>query len=227
MSEDQPVIAVPAATVILLRDGIDGLETLLLRRNSQLAFHGGSWVFPGGRVDPEDYGPGGPDDVEAAAAAAAVREAKEEADLNIAQEELIYFSHWTTPTGLPKRFSTWFYLTAARDTNVQIDGSEIHDHAWLSPSAALTSQRAGEIELPPPTFVSLLGLEAFKTADAAVNEYATRAAETYVPRNQKIPGGRLSIYHGDSGYETEQVDAPSPHHRLWMMDSGWRYERET
>ena len=45
---------VPAATVILLRDGPDGLETLMLRRNSKLAFVGGMWVFPGGRVDPED-----------------------------------------------------------------------------------------------------------------------------------------------------------------------------
>ena len=39
-----------AATVVLLRDGAGGLETLLLRRNSRIAF-GGMWVFPGGRVD--------------------------------------------------------------------------------------------------------------------------------------------------------------------------------
>ena len=28
---------------------------LLVRRNAQLAFHGGAWVFPGGRVDAADY----------------------------------------------------------------------------------------------------------------------------------------------------------------------------
>ena len=43
--------AVPAATVVLIRDGRDGLEVLLARRSSQLAFHGGAWVFPGGRID--------------------------------------------------------------------------------------------------------------------------------------------------------------------------------
>ena len=32
-----------------------GVETLMLRRNSKLAFAGGAWVFPGGRIDPEDY----------------------------------------------------------------------------------------------------------------------------------------------------------------------------
>ena len=44
----------PASTVILLRDAPDGLHTLLLRRNSALGFAGGNWVFPGGRVDPEE-----------------------------------------------------------------------------------------------------------------------------------------------------------------------------
>ena len=38
--------AIPAATVVLLRDAPGGLETLMLRRNSKLAFAGGAWVFP-------------------------------------------------------------------------------------------------------------------------------------------------------------------------------------
>ena len=54
---DEVPDAVPAATVILLRDGEDGLETLMLRRNSKLAFAGGHWVFPGGRVDADDLEP--------------------------------------------------------------------------------------------------------------------------------------------------------------------------
>ena len=39
------------------------------------------WVFPGGRVDPEDYPADAPDDVEAAVRVAAAREAEEEAGL--------------------------------------------------------------------------------------------------------------------------------------------------
>src|SRR5262249_22587229 len=50
------VVAAPAATVVLVRDGERGLEVLLGRRSSKLAFHGGAWVFPGGRIDPVDYG---------------------------------------------------------------------------------------------------------------------------------------------------------------------------
>ena len=40
---------IPAATVILLRDSNHGLETLMMRRNSNLSFAEGMWVFPGGK----------------------------------------------------------------------------------------------------------------------------------------------------------------------------------
>lgn len=43
-----------AATVLLLRDGGEGLEVFMLRRNLNSDFVGGAYVFPGGAVDPED-----------------------------------------------------------------------------------------------------------------------------------------------------------------------------
>jgi 8-oxo-dGTP pyrophosphatase MutT (NUDIX family) len=43
-----------AATVVLLRDGDDGPEIYLLRRQASMAFAGGMCVFPGGGVDPRD-----------------------------------------------------------------------------------------------------------------------------------------------------------------------------
>jgi 8-oxo-dGTP pyrophosphatase MutT (NUDIX family) len=47
----------PAATVITLRDGVNGYEILMLRRNLNSDFIGGAYVFPGGRVDETDAGP--------------------------------------------------------------------------------------------------------------------------------------------------------------------------
>ena len=47
-----------AATVVILRtaaDG-DGVETLMLRRTVAMKFAPGAYVFPGGSVDPADYG---------------------------------------------------------------------------------------------------------------------------------------------------------------------------
>jgi 8-oxo-dGTP pyrophosphatase MutT (NUDIX family) len=47
----------PAATVLLLRDGPRGIEVLMQRRRASLAFLGGMWVFPGGRHEPGDRDP--------------------------------------------------------------------------------------------------------------------------------------------------------------------------
>lgn len=49
------VPARPAATVLLLRDGVDGLEVFMVVRHRQIEFAGGALVFPGGRVEPDDH----------------------------------------------------------------------------------------------------------------------------------------------------------------------------
>ena len=46
-----------AASLILLRDGADGLEVLLLRRHTDSRVLGGVHVFPGGKLDPADCSP--------------------------------------------------------------------------------------------------------------------------------------------------------------------------
>lgn len=43
-----------AATVMLLRDGAEGLEVFMLLRNLKSDFVGGAFVFPGGGVDDDD-----------------------------------------------------------------------------------------------------------------------------------------------------------------------------
>lgn len=46
----------PAATVMLLRDGADGLEVFMLQRTHGASFARGQYVFPGGKVDDADHG---------------------------------------------------------------------------------------------------------------------------------------------------------------------------
>lgn len=43
-----------AATVLILRDGTEGLEVFMLKRNLNSDFVGGAYVFPGGAVDDHD-----------------------------------------------------------------------------------------------------------------------------------------------------------------------------
>jgi 8-oxo-dGTP pyrophosphatase MutT (NUDIX family) len=56
-SRDRVAAAVPAATVVVVRDGTDGLEAYLQRRPRTMGFAGGLWVFPGGRVEESDRDP--------------------------------------------------------------------------------------------------------------------------------------------------------------------------
>lgn len=53
----QPAPPRPAATIVLLREGVGGLEVLLLKRVRSAGFVPGAYVFPGGRVDPDDADP--------------------------------------------------------------------------------------------------------------------------------------------------------------------------
>ena len=76
MSDD----AIPAATLIVVRERTDGPPDLLMVERAQdMAFAGGAWVFPGGRIDQADEELAeslGMED--AAARVAAIREALEE-----------------------------------------------------------------------------------------------------------------------------------------------------
>ncbi len=50
-----PVVPRPAATLLLLRDGADGLEVLMTSRHEAAGFAAGALVFPGGKVDAGDH----------------------------------------------------------------------------------------------------------------------------------------------------------------------------
>ncbi|MBK6529487.1 MAG: NUDIX hydrolase [Deltaproteobacteria bacterium] len=46
-----------AATVLVVRDSPDGPEVFFVKRAAAVRFMGGAYVFPGGRLDPEDADP--------------------------------------------------------------------------------------------------------------------------------------------------------------------------
>src|SRR5690606_3570256 len=86
MSEPE---VIPAATVIVMREGAGAPELLMVERAAAMSFAGGALVFPGGRVDPGDHAlaatmDGDPDDM--AARIAGVRETLEEAGVAVGIE---------------------------------------------------------------------------------------------------------------------------------------------
>ncbi|WP_395454482.1 NUDIX hydrolase [Azospirillum melinis] len=90
-----PVPAHPAATLILLRDGPDGLELLVMERHAALRFAPGATVFPGGRMEAMDHDPhwrrfwpDGDPPADLAHRVAALRECAEECGVLLSRDPL-------------------------------------------------------------------------------------------------------------------------------------------
>jgi 8-oxo-dGTP pyrophosphatase MutT (NUDIX family) len=218
-SSDQTPI--PAATVVLLRDGTEGIETLMLRKNSRIAF-GGMWVFPGGRIDAEDGGDC--DDMEHCAREAASREAMEEAGLLVDSAAMHWFSHWTPPAVGNRRFQTWFFAAAAPSGEVRIDEGEITESQWIAPASVLEKQRCAEVELVPPTYVTLHYLAKFATAAEALSAMDAQEPRHYATRLGHSGDDLVAMWEGDAGYDSGQADIPGPRHRLTMCTGGFRFD---
>ncbi|MDK2759768.1 MAG: NUDIX domain-containing protein [Sphingopyxis sp.] len=89
-SDNLPEGAIPAATLVIMRPAETGGpdEILMVKRASTMAFGAGAVVFPGGRVDPDDYLVArlyAPelDEADGAARVAALRETLEETGLAV------------------------------------------------------------------------------------------------------------------------------------------------
>lgn len=227
-------VAIPAATVVLVRDGADGVEVLLARRNSKIYFAGGAWVFPGGRIDDEDHGEnfsGEPfdeahDEFLDVARRACVREAAEEADALISADQLVFMSHWTPPLEAPKRFSTYFFMGPAPTETLTADGGEIHELAWMRPGDAMRRRNEGNIELIPPTFITLALLERFASSADALSHYRDNSPEYFVTKFTRNDGYNIALYTGDAGYEAADASVPGSRNRLRMGEGDWIYERD-
>jgi 8-oxo-dGTP pyrophosphatase MutT (NUDIX family) len=222
---------IPSATVVLLRDGEEGIEVLMLKKNSKITF-GGMWVFPGGKIDAEDYQDNAtdvatPEALEAAARSAAAREAEEEAGIRLSADDFVWFAHWTPPPGPQKRFATWFFAGLANDTHdeITIDDGEIKDHAWITPAAALERHRRGEIDLVPPTWVTLYHLSQYSPATEVMKHFESQVAKIYSTRVVKAEdGNRVAMWTGDAGYEAWNPDVSGERHRLVMAKDGFEFQ---
>jgi 8-oxo-dGTP pyrophosphatase MutT (NUDIX family) len=87
-----PAVPRPAATVVILRDGPEGIEVFMVVRHHEIDFASGALVFPGGKVDEQDADPAWARLAPSAAPApdrafmvAAARETFEEAGLVLAR----------------------------------------------------------------------------------------------------------------------------------------------
>ena len=224
MTPDAEIVPSPAATVVLLRaDASDAarFEVLLLRRNSQLAFYGGAWVFPGGRIDAQD----GSDPAQAARSAA-IRELREETGLAVGADDLVHFAQWVTPPGRSRRFDTFYFAARAPEGSVRWIRARSTPTAGCSRLAALAASAAGEIELPPADLRDPdPARRASPESRVAYRALANPPLQRFEPRPCPSEGGVIYLYEGDAGYPARDPALEGPRHRLVAIGSAFRYER--
>ncbi|MGO4246631.1 NUDIX domain-containing protein [Paenarthrobacter sp. RAF54_2] len=180
-----------AASVILLRDAPGGLEAFVQHRVTTMDFAAGMVVFPGGRVDAADQdGWDYPADLLERHAAdwrltsiavdtehapaksgmvltAALREVWEEAGLTLDASDLRPWANWVTPTDMPKRFDTYFYVAKpAPDAEPQHQTTEAWQSLWMPVDGILTAEASGTLQLMPPTYYLLKEIAGLGTVDA-------------------------------------------------------------
>ena len=181
-----------AASVIVLRDGADGPEVLLVQRNPAQRFMGGAWVFPGGAVHEED---GSPEE-------AGRRELEEEATLALADTTgFVPFSRWITPEEAKIRFDTYFFVAQAPDgADPKCDGDECVDLRWLRPADALEAYGRGEFSLVFPTIKHLEQLAEFDSVEQALETARGRDVQPVMPKIVLEENEAQIILPGEPGY---------------------------
>lgn len=123
---------------------------------------------------------------------------------------LTVFARWITPSMMPKRFDTWFYLAAApADQLAQCDGWETVDAEWIEPAEALRLGAAGERSVIFPTRMNLKLLAEARNAAEAVSFANARTLVTVEPRMVDGPDGRVLVIPSNAGYGEVRAPASS------------------
>ena len=181
----------PACSVIPVRDGAEGLELLLVQRNPEARFMGGAWVFPGGAVHEGET-----------EAQTAVREAQEEAGIDLAVDTLVPFSRWITPRQVKVRFDTHFFVAPVPDdAEPMCDGEECVDLRWIGPAAALEAGKRDELMLVFPTIKHLEQLAEFDSVDQLIGHARDRKVQPVEPRVLVDGGIAQVLLPGEPGYD--------------------------
>ncbi|WP_193128382.1 NUDIX domain-containing protein [Gulosibacter sediminis] len=206
-----------AATVLLLRDGDEGIEVLMLQRPSRGSF-ASAWVYPGGKVDPED---GDPADEEAAARVAAAREVQEETELVVDPASLTPLAIFSPPHDVTPRFRTWFFVAPAFSGTPVPAEAEAVALEWVRPQQMLDAHANDALTLIVPTWVMLDKLTKYADVAEALADLRSGGFEELPTRARD---GGIICWPGDAIYDDPEALGEA-RHRVETATKPWRYLR--
>jgi 8-oxo-dGTP pyrophosphatase MutT (NUDIX family) len=119
-------------------------------------------------------------------------------NLRLACDALVPFAHWVTPTFMPKRFDTYFYLAATPPGQLgRHDGSESVDSVWVNPIEAIGDKRWTIIF---PTKMNLMKLGKAKTVAEAIANAKAAPIVTVEPKVVPKGDGQVLTIPEEAGY---------------------------
>lgn len=102
--------------------------------------------------------------------------------MRLVLDELVTFAHWITPEFAPRRFDTYFYISAIRHAELaRCDGHETVSLEWVEPREALAAESRGERALLLPTRENLKLLAQSENSAAAIAAARRRPIEAIMP----------------------------------------------
>lgn len=212
-----------AATVVLVRDGAEGPEVLLIERPDRGSF-AGAWVFPGGKLEDADRG-AADETEEVVARRAGVRETREETGIALDPDALVTMSVWDPPPGLALRIRTWFFVAPEPGGVIALSADEAVAAEWLRPVDALARHGRGELTLYPPTWVTLHGLSSHPDAGSILETARLAGVQRFETVARRGGDGPVLLWHGDAEYDPDAAAEASARHRLEIGALPWRYTR--
>ena len=130
-------------------------------------------------------------------------------DLELATDLMTPFAHWITPTFVPKRFDTWFYLAEAPADQVALhDGSESTDSVWIGAQEAIDESKAGKRTLVHATTKNLELLAEGNTVTGALSQASERTIITVLPWVEQRDGKKFLHIPEGAGYRNLVREMP-------------------
>jgi len=119
-----------------------------------------------------------------------------------------YIGHWVTPVQERYRYDTRFFAAEASVAcPVFVDGVEMVESVWVTPSAALAGNREGNFPMVFPTLVTLRSLEPFGTPAEALETLGKRKVPRRLPRVEETGDGvRMIVDAWSQPYPVSQED---------------------